>query len=45
MTTDVDTVVRRAYNAAEGNVIVDVLALSQLIGRLKLPESRRNTYA
>jgi hypothetical protein len=42
MTTDAQTVVRRAYNAAEDNVM-DVQALSQLIGHLKLPEPERNT--
>jgi hypothetical protein len=44
MTTDAETVVRRAYHAAEGNVM-DVQALSQLISHLKLPESGRNTHA
>jgi hypothetical protein len=44
MTTDAETLVRRAYHAAEGNVM-DVQALSQLIGHLKLPEPGRHTYA
>jgi hypothetical protein len=44
MTTDAETVVRRAYHAAEGNVM-DVQALSQLMTRLKLPASGRNTHA
>ncbi len=44
MTTDAETVVRRAYHAAEGN-FMGVQALSQLISHLKLSESGRNTHA
>ena len=44
MTTDTETVMRRACHAAEGNVM-DVQALSELISHLKLPEFGRNTRA
>ena len=44
MTADAETVVRRAYHAAEGN-LMDVQALSQLISHLKLSESGRNAHA
>jgi hypothetical protein len=44
MTTDAETAVRRAYHAAERNVM-DVQAPSQVIGHLKLPEYLRNTHA
>jgi hypothetical protein len=41
MTTDADTVVRRANHAA----VMDVQALSQLIPHLKVPESGKSTHA
>ena len=44
MTTYAETVVRRAYHAAEGNVM-DVQALSQVIRNLKVPKSGKNPHA